>query len=103
MKQFTHALPGSHSIQNGVPAEFSVTTAEWLAANNFQALPVLIIRSMAAFGYGDFRQVPIVRFLLSCILFCSLTDYSYIDICAQLLDTRHLGIFSWSQYIQQHR
>jgi len=66
MKQFTLALPKSLSIQNGVPAEFSVTTAEWLAANNFQALPVLFIRSMAAFGYGDFRQVPIVRSLLSC-------------------------------------
>ena len=82
MKQCTHALPESHSIQNGVPAEFSVTTAEWLAANNFQALPVLFIRSMAAFGYGDFRQVPIVRSLLSCFLFGSLTDYSYRYMCS---------------------
>jgi len=56
---------------------------------------------MAAFGYGDFRQVPIVRSLLSYFLSARLLT-TLTDVCAQLLDTRHLGIFSWSKYIQQH-
>jgi hypothetical protein len=46
--------------QKGVPQEFTVSTAQWLATNNFQALPVLFVQAMVAFGYGDLRQVPIV-------------------------------------------
>lgn len=52
----THA----HDEQNGVPAEFSVTCAEWLSTNNYQALPVLFVQAMVAFGYGDYREIPIV-------------------------------------------
>lgn len=46
--------------QNGVPAELAVTTADWLATNNFRALPALFVSAMVAFGYGDLRETPIV-------------------------------------------
>ncbi|KAH7417335.1 FAD/NAD-P-binding domain-containing protein [Cadophora sp. MPI-SDFR-AT-0126] len=49
--------------KNGVPAELAVTTSQWLATNNFQALPVLFIQAMVAFGYGDLREVPILYML----------------------------------------
>ncbi|KAK0126470.1 hypothetical protein ONS95_008067 [Cadophora gregata] len=49
--------------KNGVPQELTVTTSQWLASNNFQALPVLFIQAMVAFGYGDLREVPILYML----------------------------------------
>ncbi|CZT08465.1 uncharacterized protein RCO7_08200 [Rhynchosporium graminicola] len=45
--------------KDGVPQELTVTTSQWLARNNFQALPVLFVQAMVAFGYGDLREVPI--------------------------------------------
>jgi hypothetical protein len=55
-------MNANNSCQNGVPQEFTVSTAQWLASNNFQALPVLFVQAMVAFGYGDLREVPIVCF-----------------------------------------
>jgi len=49
--------------KNGVPQELTVTTSQWLASNNFQALPVLFIQAMIAFGYGDLRETPILYML----------------------------------------
>ncbi|KAL2072582.1 hypothetical protein VTL71DRAFT_11925 [Oculimacula yallundae] len=49
--------------KNGVPQELTVTTSQWLASNNFQALPVLFVQAMVAFGYGDLREVPILYML----------------------------------------
>ncbi|KAH7364162.1 FAD/NAD-P-binding domain-containing protein [Rhexocercosporidium sp. MPI-PUGE-AT-0058] len=49
--------------KNGVPQELTVTTAQWLASNNYQALPVLFVQAMVAFGYGDLREVPILYML----------------------------------------
>ncbi|PVH85846.1 FAD/NAD(P)-binding domain-containing protein [Cadophora sp. DSE1049] len=49
--------------KNGVPQELTVTTSQWLASNNFQALPVLFIQAMVALGYGDLREVPILYML----------------------------------------
>jgi hypothetical protein len=37
-----------------------MTCADWLAKNDFTALPALFVEAMVAFGYGDYRQVPIV-------------------------------------------
>ena len=47
-------------IQNGVPQDLTISTAEWLAQNGYQALPVVFNEGMVAYGYGDLRQVPIV-------------------------------------------
>jgi hypothetical protein len=33
---------------------------EWLANNDFEALPVVFVQAMVAYGYGDLREVPIV-------------------------------------------
>ncbi|KAG4428390.1 hypothetical protein IFR05_016129 [Cadophora sp. M221] len=49
--------------KNGVPQELTVTTSQWLASNNYQALPVLFVQAMVAFGYGDLREVPILYML----------------------------------------
>ncbi|KAJ5032533.1 uncharacterized protein L3040_009134 [Drepanopeziza brunnea f. sp. 'multigermtubi'] len=49
--------------KNGVPAELAVTTAEWLATNNYQALPTLFVPAMLPFGYGDLREIPILYML----------------------------------------
>jgi hypothetical protein len=46
--------------QDGVPGEWTITTAQWLQENNYVALPVLINDGMFPYGYGDIRQVPIV-------------------------------------------
>ena len=46
---------------NGVPPEFTVSTADWLARHHYRALPVLFNQGMVAYGYGDLRETPIVR------------------------------------------
>lgn len=48
-------------LQHGIPDELTVTTAVWLEKNQYKVLQVLFIQSMVAYGYGDYRQVPIVR------------------------------------------
>lgn len=47
-------------FQHGIPKEFTLTTAAWLAKNEYKVLQVLFIQSMVAYGYGDYREVPIV-------------------------------------------
>jgi hypothetical protein len=51
------------SHQKGFPHNLTVSTADWLTANGFQYLPALIIPAMIPYGYGDFRQVPILYML----------------------------------------
>lgn len=51
--------------QNGVPYEYTVSTQTWLAKNNYVALQEVFTRGMAAYGYGDFRQIPIVSLQIS--------------------------------------
>ncbi|KAI1077924.1 FAD/NAD-P-binding domain-containing protein [Whalleya microplaca] len=51
------------SYRHGIPDEFTITTAAWLAKNQYQVLQVLFIQTMVAYGYGDYRQVPIVYML----------------------------------------
>ncbi|KAF2266973.1 hypothetical protein CC78DRAFT_531068 [Lojkania enalia] len=46
------------SFKNGVPEEFTVPGTEWFRANNFTALPILLVNPMALYGYGDIRVVP---------------------------------------------
>ncbi|TVY34652.1 Uncharacterized protein LOCC1_G008301 [Lachnellula occidentalis] len=48
------------NYRDGIPEEFTVTTAVWLAKNGYQVLQILFIQSMVAYGYGDYRQVPIM-------------------------------------------
>lgn len=47
-------------VQNGIPDELTVPAAEWLARNGYQTLQAAFVQSMVAYGYGDYRQVPIV-------------------------------------------
>jgi hypothetical protein len=49
------------SEQNGVPQEFTVPGSEWFRANNFTALPLLLVNPVALYGYGDINIVPAVR------------------------------------------
>ncbi|KAM7215995.1 FAD/NAD(P)-binding domain containing protein [Rhypophila decipiens] len=51
------------SYRHGIPDELTVTTAAWLAKNNYKVLQALFIQSMVAYGYGDYRQVPIIYML----------------------------------------
>ncbi|KAI0007584.1 hypothetical protein F4779DRAFT_591384 [Xylariaceae sp. FL0662B] len=51
------------SYRHGIPHEFTVTTAAWLAKNQYKVLQVLFIQAMVAYGYGDYRQVPIIYML----------------------------------------
>ncbi|KAI7780454.1 hypothetical protein LA080_016073 [Diaporthe eres] len=51
------------SYRHGIPDELTVTTAEWLAKNQYKALQTVFIQSMVAYGYGDYRQVPIIYML----------------------------------------
>lgn len=48
------------SEQAGVPEALTVPTSQWLSQNNYTALPVIFNRGMAAYGYGDLRETPIV-------------------------------------------
>ncbi|KAF2805484.1 FAD/NAD(P)-binding domain-containing protein [Mytilinidion resinicola] len=49
--------------KKGVPHNLTVSTADWLSTNGFQYFPALIIPAMTPYGYGDFRQVPILYML----------------------------------------
>ncbi|KAL9105948.1 MAG: hypothetical protein Q9227_008941 [Pyrenula ochraceoflavens] len=51
------------SYRYGVPEDFTVTAATWLAVHQYKVLQVLFIQTMVAFGYGDYRQVPIIYIL----------------------------------------
>ena len=48
-------------VQDGVPEDFTLTTAAWLAKYDYSALPVVFVNAMVAYGYGDPAQTPIVR------------------------------------------
>ena len=48
------------SGQSGVPEEFTTSGADWFRANNFTALPILLIDPLALYGYGDINIVPAV-------------------------------------------
>ncbi|KAJ5470949.1 hypothetical protein N7530_008306 [Penicillium desertorum] len=48
---------------HGIPPELTVPAAEWLARNGYQTLQAAFVQSMVAYGYGDYRQVPIVYML----------------------------------------
>ena len=52
---------GTYHVQNGVPQNFTVPAAEWLAKNDYKVLPTLFILGMVSYGYGDLRETPIVR------------------------------------------
>jgi hypothetical protein len=52
------SVPG---FKNGVPEELTVSGVEWFHTNGFFALPLLLVNPLALYGYGDIRQVPIVR------------------------------------------
>ncbi|KAM3065596.1 hypothetical protein ACMFMF_010818 [Clarireedia jacksonii] len=51
------------SYRHGIPEELTVTTAAWLKNNNYKVLQILFVQSMVAYGYGDYREVPIVYML----------------------------------------
>jgi hypothetical protein len=46
--------------QDGVPDELTVPGSQWFRANNFTALPILLVNPMALYGYGDINIVPAV-------------------------------------------
>lgn len=46
--------------KNGVPKELAVPAAEWLASNGYTALGLVINDAMVTFGYGDYREVPML-------------------------------------------
>ncbi|KAJ5278240.1 hypothetical protein N7524_004393 [Penicillium chrysogenum] len=48
---------------HGIPTELTIPAAEWLARNGYQTLQAAFVQSMVAYGYGDYRQVPIVYML----------------------------------------
>ena len=48
-------------LKNGIPLEWTVPTAQWLVGNGYQTLEVLMVDGMFPYGYGDYRQVPVVR------------------------------------------
>lgn len=47
-------------FQNGVPPELTVPAQQWLLGNGFQYLSAVINEAMVTYGYGDYREVPIV-------------------------------------------
>ncbi|KAL5333682.1 hypothetical protein BJX70DRAFT_403352 [Aspergillus crustosus] len=49
--------------RHGITPELTVPAAEWLARNGYQTLQAAFMQSMVAYGYGDYRQVPIVYML----------------------------------------
>ncbi|KAL1856621.1 hypothetical protein Plec18170_003590 [Paecilomyces lecythidis] len=53
----------SPGYQHGIPVELTIPAAEWLAQNKYQTLQAAFIQSMVAYGYGDYREVPIVYML----------------------------------------
>ncbi|KAF2747293.1 FAD/NAD(P)-binding domain-containing protein, partial [Sporormia fimetaria CBS 119925] len=54
------SVPG---YTKGVPDELSVPGIEWFRANNFSALPELLINPLALYGYGDINIVPALYIL----------------------------------------
>ena len=48
--------------QKGVPENLTVSGAAWFKANNFTALPIVLVNPLALYGYGDINVVPAVRF-----------------------------------------
>lgn len=47
-------------VQKGVPDSLTVSGVEWFKANNFTALPILLVNPLALYGYGDINLVPAV-------------------------------------------
>jgi hypothetical protein len=43
-----------------VPAEFTGPALPWLLANGFGTLSAVINEAMTTYGYGDYREVPLV-------------------------------------------
>ncbi|KAF2728726.1 FAD/NAD(P)-binding domain-containing protein [Polyplosphaeria fusca] len=46
------------SFKKGVPEELTVSGAEWFRANNFTAMPIVLVNPLALYGYGDINIVP---------------------------------------------
>jgi hypothetical protein len=46
--------------QKGVPDHLSTPGEDWFRANNFTALPALLVNPLALYGYGDIHVVPAV-------------------------------------------
>ncbi|KAF2704639.1 FAD/NAD(P)-binding domain-containing protein [Pleomassaria siparia CBS 279.74] len=49
--------------KKGIPDNLTVSGVEWFKANNFTALPVLLVNPLALYGYGDIRVVPALYIL----------------------------------------
>ncbi|SPN99731.1 uncharacterized protein DNG_02582 [Cephalotrichum gorgonifer] len=49
--------------KNGVPAELAVPGAQWLAENGFQVIGIPMIDAFTSYGYGDYREIPILYML----------------------------------------
>ena len=47
-------------VQNGVKG-YTMSTFDWLHANDYPLLLLIFVQGMIPFGYGDVTQVPIVR------------------------------------------
>lgn len=43
-----------------MPAELAVPGAQWLAENGYQAIGIPMIDAFVTYGYGDYREVPMV-------------------------------------------
>ena len=85
--------------QNGVKG-YTMSTFDWLRANNYPLLLLLFIKGMVAYGYGDIMQVPAVRIFLSLQI---LTRYELnvvvcvVDLYASTLQSEHFTFHCWSK------
>ncbi|RDI78266.1 hypothetical protein Vi05172_g11772 [Venturia inaequalis] len=50
-------------FKKGVPANLTVSAADWFRTNGFVALPITLTDPEALYGYGDIRRVPILYIL----------------------------------------
>jgi hypothetical protein len=46
--------------QNGIPQELTIPAQQWLFSNGYPYLSAAINEAMVTYGYGDYREVPIV-------------------------------------------
>lgn len=51
------------NYKKGVPENLTVSGTEWFRANNFRALPILLVNPLALYGYGDIREIPALYIL----------------------------------------
>ncbi|CAI6245028.1 unnamed protein product [Periconia digitata] len=59
-----HFAPVSTAnYKKGVPENLTVSGSEWFRANNFTALPIVLVNPLALYGYGDLRAVPALYIL----------------------------------------